>query len=159
GASGNLPRGRRPRFLHLSKDRVGIIGVDVRPVTTTVALSDIDAHFDIQESFPTPRKPEEFLAQTARRIRKMIKTHPKIAFEGIGLSLPGRVDLRTQRLVFAPNLIWDDLDLKASLERATDLPVELENAANACALAEVWFGRHTPGIRNLVAITVSEGIG
>jgi predicted NBD/HSP70 family sugar kinase len=69
------------------------------------------------------------------------------------------VDLRTQRLVFAPNLIWNDLDLKASLERATQLPVELENAANACALAEVWFGRHTRGVRNLVAITVSEGIG
>jgi len=159
GDRGNLPRGRRPRFLHLSKERVGIIGVDVRPVTTTVALSDIEAHFDIQESFPTPLKPEEFIAQAARCVRRMIKARPKIACEGIGLSLPGRVDLRTQRLVFAPNLIWNDLDLKASLERATQLPVELENAANACGLAEVWFGRHTRGVRNLVAITVSEGIG
>src|SRR5262249_62249959 len=35
----------------------------------------------------------------------------------------------------------------------------LENAANACALAEVWLGRHSEGVRNLVAVTVSEGIG
>jgi predicted NBD/HSP70 family sugar kinase len=35
----------------------------------------------------------------------------------------------------------------------------LENAANACALAEFWFGRHSEGVRNLIAVTVSEGIG
>jgi predicted NBD/HSP70 family sugar kinase len=45
------------------------------------------------------------------------------------------------------------------LEKSTGLPVELENAANACALAEVWFGQHTEGVRNLIAVTVSEGIG
>ena len=38
------------------------------------------------------------------------------------------------------------------------LPV-LENAANACALAELWFGRHPENIRHLLAVTVSEGIG
>jgi predicted NBD/HSP70 family sugar kinase len=26
-------------------------------------------------------------------------------------------------------------------------------------LAEVWFGRHTEGVRDLIAVTVSEGIG
>jgi predicted NBD/HSP70 family sugar kinase len=38
------------------------------------------------------------------------------------------------------------------------LEVELENAANACVLAAIWFGHQDPG-RNLVVITVSEGIG
>jgi predicted NBD/HSP70 family sugar kinase len=37
--------------------------------------------------------------------------------------------------------------------------VELENAANACALAELWSGRHGEGISNLAVVTVSEGIG
>ncbi|GAC1703272.1 MAG: hypothetical protein NVS9B4_10910 [Candidatus Acidiferrum sp.] len=36
--------------------------------------------------------------------------------------------------------------------------VELENAANACVLAEVWFG-HKEKIRDFVVVTVSEGIG
>src|SRR5262249_39848829 len=35
----------------------------------------------------------------------------------------------------------------------------VEKAGNACALAEVWLGRHSEGVRNLVAVTVSEGIG
>ena len=45
------------------------------------------------------------------------------------------------------------------LEAATGLPVNVENAANACALGEVWFGRHDEHLRHLVAVTVSEGIG
>ena len=40
----------------------------------------------------------------------------------------------------------------------TGLDVELENAANACVLAEVWFDR-VHECRNLVVVTVSEGIG
>jgi len=37
--------------------------------------------------------------------------------------------------------------------------VELENAANACALSEFWFGHSSKGVNNLIAVTVSEGIG
>jgi predicted NBD/HSP70 family sugar kinase len=159
GAIGHVPRGRRPRFLHLNKERVGIIGIDIRPATTMIALADLDAHFVTQESLPTARNPQQFIAELIPRLRNLMKMRPEISYEGIGVSLPGRVDLATQRLVFAPNLAWLDFDLKTPLEKATGLPVELENAANACALAEVWFGRHTEGVSNLVVITVSEGIG
>jgi predicted NBD/HSP70 family sugar kinase len=75
------------------------------------------------------------------------------------VSLPGRVDLSSQKFVFAPNLGWREMDLKVQLESATGLSVELENAANACALSEFWFGKHAEGVRNLVVVTVSEGIG
>ena len=37
--------------------------------------------------------------------------------------------------------------------------MELENAANSCALSEICFGRRAEGLRNLVVVTVSEGIG
>jgi predicted NBD/HSP70 family sugar kinase len=88
-----------------------------------------------------------------------MKMRPEVSYEGIGLSLPGRVDLTSQRLVFAPNLGWSDIDLKTPLEAVTGLSVELENAANACALAEVWFGHLPEAGNNLIALTVSEGIG
>ncbi len=48
---------------------------------------------------------------------------------------------------------------KTPLEKLTGLPVQLENAANACALAELWSGRHSERVSNLIAVTVSEGIG
>jgi predicted NBD/HSP70 family sugar kinase len=159
GANGRAPRGRRPRFLHLNQERVGIIGVNVRPIMTTIALADLDARFVTQESLPTARDPEQFIAEVAPRLRNLFNLRPEITYEGIGVSLPGRIDAATQRLVFAPNLGWRDADLKTPLEKATGLHVELENAANACALAEIWFARRTETVHNLVAVTVSEGIG
>ena len=159
GANGRAPRGRRPRFLHLNKERVRIIGINVRPATTTVALADLDANFVAQESLPTAKSPQQFVTDLLPRLKNLIKMRPEITCEGIGISLPGRVDATTQRLVFAPNLGWRDFDLKTPLEEATGLPVELENAANACALAEFWLGRQTDGVSNLIAVTVSEGIG
>jgi predicted NBD/HSP70 family sugar kinase len=159
GALGHLPRGRKPTFLHLNGERAGIIGVDVRPINSTIGLAGLDHRFLAQESFPTGDDPGEFVAELCRRLKGMMRAHPQMEYEGIGVALPGRVDSETQRLVFAPNLGWVDFDVKGPLERATGLPVELENAANACALAELWGGRHGESVRNLVAVTVSEGIG
>ena len=159
GANGHTLRGRRPTFLHLNKERVGIIGINIRPATTTLAFADLDAHFLAQESFATTADPRKFLTELIPRVRNLIRMRPEITCEGVGVSLPGRVDLSTKRLVFAPNLGWTDFDLKTPMEKAIGLPVELENAANSCALAEIWFGRHAEGLRNLVAVTVSEGIG
>jgi predicted NBD/HSP70 family sugar kinase len=159
GANGHTPRGRRPTFLHLNKERVGIIGINVRPVTTTLALADLDANFLAQDSLATPQDPKQFLAELIPRVQKLMASRPELTFEGIGVSVPGRVDLASKKLVFAPNLGWRDFDLKTPLEKATQLPVELENAANSCALSEICFGRRAEGLRNLVVVTVSEGIG
>jgi predicted NBD/HSP70 family sugar kinase len=159
GANGHTPRGRRPRFLHLNKERVGIIGINVRPVTTTLALADLDANFLSQDSLSTPQDPKQFLAELVPRVRKLMDSRTELTCEGIGVSLPGRVDLATKQIVFAPNLGWRDFDLKTPLEKATGQPVELENAANSCALSEICFGRRAEGLRNLVIVTVSEGIG
>jgi predicted NBD/HSP70 family sugar kinase len=124
-----------------------------------MGFANLDADFLAQESIATAPNPEKFVADLVPRLRNLVRMRPEITCEGIGVSLPGRVDLETQKLAFAPNLRWHDFDLKAELEKAMGLPVELENAANSCALAEFWFGKHAIGVRNLVAITVSEGIG
>lgn len=167
GALGHLPRGRKPRFLHLNNERAGIIGVNVRPLVTTLGLTDLNARFVTQDSIPTSTDPEIFIGEIAERIKNLRQAHSQIFCEGIGLILPGRVDRKTQQLVFAPNLGWRDVDLKKGLgvdlkgplEKATGLPVVVDNAANACALCEMWFGKHSEGIHDLIAVTVSEGVG
>ncbi len=158
GAIGRLPRGRRPRFLHLNVERAGIIGVVLRPESTTIGLANVDARFMSQVSWPTPREPAAFVRGVARTVTKLRGGHPRVVCEGIGVSLPGRVD-SAGRLVFAPNLGWVDINLQEMLASATGLTVSVENAASACALGELWFGRHGEDVRHLVAVTVSEGIG
>lgn len=156
--AGHAPRGRRPRLLHLNAERAGILAVDLRPETTTVGLAAVDARFLEQSSWRTPDDPRAFVEVLSRTVRALRAAHPQILCEGMGVSLPGRVD-RHGRLVFAPNLGWGPVNLRTLIEEATELPVAVENAANACALAELWFGRHPEHVRNLVAVTISEGIG
>jgi predicted NBD/HSP70 family sugar kinase len=159
GAVGHLPRGRKPTFLHLNGQRAGILGVNIRPLTTNIALAGLDMEFLAQESMPTGTNPNRFISELSRRLCAIMQAYPEMTFEGIGMAVPGRVDLTSQKLVFAPNLRWAGLDLKAPLENATQLPVELDNAANVCALAELWSGRHGEAVRQIIAVTVSEGIG
>lgn len=157
GSAGRLPRGRRPTLLLLNQRR-RILCIDIRPKRTFLGVCDVNGVFRFQESISTPADPERAIRQLIARLRPLLKTRTEDPFEGIGISLPGRVDATTGQLSFAPNLKWPPVDLKTPIERETGLEVALENAANACALAEVWFNRATT-IRNLVTITVSEGIG
>ena len=50
------------------------------------------------------------------------------------------------------------LDIKGAIESKMRLPVKMENAANACLIAELTFGR-LDGIRNIILVTISEGVG
>jgi predicted NBD/HSP70 family sugar kinase len=159
GAVGQLPRGRKPTFLHINSDRASIIGIDIQPEVTNLAISSMDSRLLAQEQISTGVDPAEFIVRLGRRVLELMRAYPHNSYEGIGVSLPGRIDSSSHRLLFAPNLGWSDLDLKTPLEKATGLPVELENAANACALAEIWSGRNGEGVNNLVAVTVSDGIG
>jgi predicted NBD/HSP70 family sugar kinase len=156
--AGTAARGRRPRLLHLNVERAGILAVDLRPETTTVGLGGVDARFLEQSSWRTPEDPRAFIQALTRTVEDIRAAHPQLVCEGMGVSLPGRVD-RHGRLVFAPNLRWGTLNIRALIEAAIGLPVVVDNAANACALAELWFGRHPEHLQNLVAVTISEGIG
>jgi predicted NBD/HSP70 family sugar kinase len=156
GATGRLPRGRRPTFLRLNDDRV-IIGVDIRPLQITVALADVNGKFTSQEVMPTAADPRIAIEGVIERIQRLLRSCGGKKVEGIGISLPGRVEPGSGRLVFAPNLQWTDFDIASAVEKATGFDVEMENAANACVLAAVWFDHFES--RNMVVVTVSEGIG
>jgi predicted NBD/HSP70 family sugar kinase len=157
GAAARRPRGRRPTLLSLNADLV-ILVTDIRPKQAIVAVVDLNGRFLARESIPLVSDPERGVSNVIDCMLRLQARHPEKSFEGIGVSLPGRVDPVTQRLLMAPNLKWSDYDIKAAIERRIPLQVELDNAANACLLSELWFGR-MDGVRNAVLVTISEGIG
>jgi len=159
GATGKLPRGRRPTFLHLNDDRAGIFGINIQPCVTELALANLSGRFLAQKTIPTPADSTAFVTLVSNCIRGWMAKYHRMGYDEIGVSVPGRINLPSQQLIFAPNLGWHETDLKKQLETATGLAVNMENAANACALSEFWFGKHMANVRNLVVITVSEGIG
>jgi predicted NBD/HSP70 family sugar kinase len=158
GEAGPAARGRKPRLLYLNVERARILGVDIRPALTTIAIADPNGRVIAYERVPTAPRPDVFVRDLCRRLQSFLRAHPRLTCEGIGITVPGGVDHLRQRLVSAPNLGWRNVDLKGPVERATGIAVELENAANACAIAEASTGGH-PEHRDLIVVTVSEGIG
>lgn len=157
GATERRPRGRRPTLLSLNAEMVIIVS-DLRPTHVTVAVMDLNGRFLSRETLPLLKDPVRGVALLADAMRQMMADFRDRSFEGIGISLPGRVDPVTQRLILAPNLPWHNLDLKGAIEEKLPLQVEMDNAANACMLSELWFG-HMDGVRDAVLVTISEGIG
>jgi predicted NBD/HSP70 family sugar kinase len=157
GAAARRPRGRRPTLLSLNADMV-IIVADIRPNQAIIAVVDLNGRFLSRETLPLMKDPERGVESIIVGMQRMILQHPDKSFEGIGISLPGRVDPVTQRLILAPNLPWSLYDMKKAIERKIPLQVEMDNAANACLLSELWFGR-MDGVRNAVLVTISEGVG
>ena len=157
GAAAKRPRGRRPTLLSLNPDMV-IIVADIRPTQAIVAVVDLNGRFLTRESLPLVSDPERGVNNLIACIKRMRDMHHDKSIEGIGLSLPGRVDPVKQRLILSPNLPWSSYDIKKAVEDATQLQVEMDNDANACMLSELWFGR-MDGIRDAVLVTISEGVG
>jgi predicted NBD/HSP70 family sugar kinase len=157
GAIARRPRGRRPTLLSLN-DELVILAADIRPKQAIVALLDLHGRFLAREVAPLVSEPEIAVGKIVACMESMRADHPNHSFEGIGISMPGRVDPISQLLILAPNLKWDSYDIKSAIEDKMRLQVELMNAANACLLAELWSGK-LDGIRNAVLITVSEGVG
>jgi predicted NBD/HSP70 family sugar kinase len=157
GAISRRPRGRPSTMLSLNEAMV-ILVADVRPNQAIVALVDLNGRFLAREAVPLVSDPERSVHKIVQCMQSMQAGHGDRSFEGIGISMPGRVNPDSQRLILAPNLKWGDYDIKGAMEEKMKLQVELANAANACLLAELWSGR-LDGIRNAVLVTVSEGIG
>jgi predicted NBD/HSP70 family sugar kinase len=157
GTTGRLPRGRRPTFLELNQQRA-VIALDIHPGLTTVAVADLGGRIVAQNVVELPDDPNKAIQPIVAAIRKLIAAHADKSFDGIGVCLPGRADPLLEELIFAPNLKWPASSIKARIQRATGLRVEMDNVANACALSEVWFG-DSDGVHDLVLVNVSEGIG
>jgi len=81
---------------------------------------------------------------------------------GIGVAVPGLVDLGEQVLRLAPNLGWTDVAVAERLRSyavtSWPCPVVLDNEANLAALGELWTGGHG-STDSFVLVNGDVGVG
>ena len=157
GAVIKAARGRPSTMLSVNSDKV-TFALDLRPDRAILAVIDLSGRFLSRETILSFTDPRKTITKIAERVASLRTEHPGKTFEGIGISVPGRVHPVTQRVLLAPNLKWHNFDLKGTLEKETGLQVEIDNDANACLLSELWFGR-LHGMKNVVLVAVAEGVG
>jgi glucokinase-like ROK family protein len=77
---------------------------------------------------------------------------------GIGIGVPGLVDLRRGVLLIAPQLGWTNTPIRLMWTQRFNLPVFVENEANAAALGEYYFGV-ARGVKVFVYLGAGFGLG
>jgi glucokinase len=84
---------------------------------------------------------------------------PPPQINGVGICAPGALDPKTGVIINPPNLpIWHNCPLAEEMRRLYNVPVQVDNDANAAALAEGKWGAG-PGYRNFFNATLGTGIG
>lgn len=159
GNLGESIRGRRPTFLHLNENRLGVLGINLQQSSTHIGLADLNGRFVVQETIPTLVELDKFSHQISQIIHGWMGQFPFIQFAEIGLSLPGLINPVSRQFALGPNFHWNTEDLRHKLERATRLSVCTETAANAYALSEIWFNPRLKNTRNIVVVAVSDTLG
>jgi predicted NBD/HSP70 family sugar kinase len=163
GAVGEaVGRGRRPTFLYIDTRQRCIVGVDVRASRTYIMITDLMGHqIGAVSSFQTNRDHDVLIQDLARRIKQLLADYKEIgSCAGVGVVVPGMVDLAAGRVLHAPTLAWRDVNLRDPLTAAIGFPVHIENSGKACALAQLWATRSdvlTAG--HSVFVSVSDGVG
>ncbi len=101
---------------------------------------------------------EGVIAQVVELVQALT-ADTEVPVAGVGVAVPGAVDPHAGKVRFAPNLPnWRDLPVRSLLARRLPWPVFVGNDANLAAVAEHRFGAGR-GVRHLIYITVSTGIG
>jgi len=78
---------------------------------------------------------------------------------GIGIGVPGIIDLRTGMVHESPNLPdWTDYPVRGEIERCLGTKVILENDANSAALGEKWLGA-ARDVEDMAMLTLGTGVG
>jgi len=154
--------GRPATMLEINPQAGGIIGVELGVDFVAVALTDFTGNIlwrQTETANPTDAY-EKTLIQTLELAHKAIDFCKKkeLALLGLGLATPGTVDLDKGILIFAPNLQWRNVPLKAFFSEHTGLKVYIENDANAAAVAEHLFGA-TRKSKNFIFVFAGIGIG
>lgn len=77
---------------------------------------------------------------------------------GVGIGVPGLADVDSGVVLFAPNLRWDNVPVAAMLRQHREVPVYVDNDANAAALGEQWVGA-ARGVKDMILLTLGTGVG
>ena len=139
-----------------------VVGVDMGGTKILAAVINAKGEIVQQAKRATkPKKgPEEVIERITRCIREAIDSAElkPSQIRAIGIGSPGPLDPETGVIIFAPNLGWSNVPLKAKLEANLSIPTFVDNDVNVGTLGEYAFGAGR-GVKNLVGIFVGTGIG
>lgn len=133
------------------------IGVDIGGTKVLGGVVDAAGNILTTHREDTPKGGGAELTQTIIGVIQELLAQHQV--KCIGISAAGFVSSDRQTMLATPNIAgWNGINLKEEISREIDLPVVIENDANAAAWGEAVYGAGR-GEKELMMVTVGTGIG
>lgn len=137
------------------------IGIDLGGTNIAVGLVDKDGNIINKASTPTlsERPWQEIVADMAFLTQKVTEEagYSIADIEAVGIGSPGSVDNANGIIAYACNIGFDNSPVADEFRKYINVPVNLENDANAAAFGEyVKNGEESP---SFVFVTLGTGVG
>jgi len=154
--------GRPAIMLELNPNAGIMVGVEIGVDFISVLCTDfaIRAIWNHKETTYPEMGHQAILNRTLALIRKAIKKGQKLTDNmlGIAVGVPGLVDQRDGAVLFAPNLDWQNIPLRATLQASFNTHVFVNNEANLAALGEYYFGA-AQACHEMLYVSAGVGLG
>ncbi|THG35406.1 ROK family glucokinase [Glaciibacter flavus] len=131
------------------------IGIDIGGTKIAGGLVDEFGTIVAAERVPTPQEPAELLDAIVGMITSLSDGEQVVA---AGVAAPGFIDAAQSTVYYTPNINWRNEPLRARLEARIDLPVFIDNDANAAGWAEFRYGAGRL-YSDMVTLTIGTGVG
>ncbi len=138
------------------------IGVDLGG--TNLRIAAVSQQGDLMEKVTLGTRvalgKDHVIHEMCEAIRLLVaKYSGSAALQGIGIGVPGIIDMKTGMLRESPNLPgWAESPVQAQIEGLLGTRVILENDANVAALGEKWLGAARE-VDDMAMLTLGTGVG
>lgn len=157
---GKSSGGRRPVMLLFNEKAGYSISIELEIGHILGVISDLNGNIIVRENLQMKTTLfDTVFPSLVNLIKELIDRVPRSRYGviGIGVAVPGVVT-HEGKVLLAPNLDWKNVDLQVKLADYFDLPIYIENEADAGAYGEVTFGS-SADTNHMIYVSLGVGIG
>lgn len=137
-------------------------GIDIGGTTSSACLgfgNEDKVNIIKKQEIPTTQNPQKTLFKLMNLLENMLKAESKQTLNSIGISCGGPLS-SDKGILFSPSMLpgWEMFDIVSPLKKKFNVPVYLQNDANACVYAE-WKWGAGKGKKNMAFLTFGTGLG
>lgn len=159
---GESTGGRKPILLKINTSSYFILSIYIGSSGFKAAVLDMESKILDSVSFKLKCDMKfdlcwEHIKESILRLIKNSSINNKKII-GIGVAVDGLVDFNDGKIIYAPALGWENIELRYMLEKEFDVPVYVDRDARAMAFSESWYGEGKE-VDTFICISVGFGIG
>ena len=132
------------------------IGIDIGGTKVAGALVDANGAIIREARVATPVSDPAALVDAVVGLVTDLRIGENVL--GVGVAMAGFIDHQQSNVIYGTNFGWKNFPLKSEIEAKLDIPVIIENDANAAGWAEFRYGAGR-GFKHMTMLTIGTGVG